>query len=80
LGNAISFYLTLLTHHLIIGKPLDYWVIDVTERKLHVFRSPNQDGYESETVLREDATISPLQFPNAIVIVRDLLPKVRPSL
>ena len=55
----------------------DYWVLDVTERKLHVFRSPSQDGYQSETVLREDATVSPLQFPNAIAIVQDLLPKVR---
>jgi len=56
---------------------LDYWVLDITERKLHVFRSPSQDGYESETVLLEDAVISPLQFPDAIAIVRDLLPKVR---
>jgi Uma2 family endonuclease len=56
---------------------LDYWVLDVTERKLHVFRDPNQDGYQSETVLLEDAVVSPLQFPNAIAIVRDLLPKVR---
>jgi len=56
---------------------LDCWVLDVTERKLHVFRSPSQDGYESETVLLEDAVISPLQFPDAIAIVRDLLPKVR---
>jgi len=56
---------------------LDCWVLDVTERKLHVFREPSQDGYESETVLLEDAVISPLQFPDAIAIVRDLLPKVR---
>ncbi len=56
---------------------LDYWVLDVTERKLHVFRDPSHDGYQSETVLLEDATVSPLQFPNAIAIVRDLLPKVR---
>ena len=55
----------------------DYWVLDVTERKLHVFRSPTQDGYQSETVLLEDAVVSPLQFPNAIAIVRDLLPKIR---
>jgi Uma2 family endonuclease len=55
---------------------LDYWVLDVTERKLHVFRSPSQDGYQSEIVLLEDAVISPLQFPNEIAIVRDLLPKV----
>jgi Uma2 family endonuclease len=52
----------------------DYWVLDVSDRKLHVFREPNQDGYQSIVVLGDDASISPLQFPDISFMVRDMLP------
>ena len=37
---------------------VDYWVIDVNERKLHVFREPTQSGYENELILGEEENVS----------------------
>ncbi len=54
----------------------DYWVLDVLERKLHIFREPGQDRYQSEVVLAEDASATPLHFPEVRIEVKDLLPKV----
>ncbi|WP_293149880.1 MULTISPECIES: Uma2 family endonuclease [unclassified Microcoleus] len=51
----------------------DYWVLDVHNRQLHVFREPSQDGYQSIAVLGDDASISPLQFPDVSFMVRDML-------
>ncbi|MBW4507850.1 MAG: Uma2 family endonuclease [Scytonematopsis contorta HA4267-MV1] len=54
----------------------DYWVLDVLNRELYVFREPNKDGYQSKVILREDKTISPLQFPNIQIQVLEMLPPV----
>lgn len=51
----------------------DYWVLDVNNRQLHVFREPSQDGYQSIAVLGDDASISPLQFPDISFLVREML-------
>ncbi len=51
----------------------DYWVLDVNNRQLHVFREPTQDGCQSIAVLGDDASISPLQFPDVSFAVRDML-------
>ncbi|MBD2252205.1 Uma2 family endonuclease [Nostoc parmelioides] len=54
----------------------DYWVLDVINRQLHVFRQPTPQGYESKVVLAEDATITPLEFPDLQIAVLDMLPPV----
>ena len=54
----------------------DYWVLDVNERKLHVFREPTQEGYQSEVILSEEASLSPLQFPTLVIALQDMLPLV----
>ena len=51
----------------------DYWVLDVNNRQLHVFREPNQDGYKSIVVLGDDASISLLHFPDISFMVGDML-------
>jgi len=51
----------------------DYWVLDVNNRQLHVFREPSQDGYQSLVILAHDASISPLQFPDTSFLVREML-------
>ena len=55
---------------------VDYWVLDVVDRKLHRFGEPTQEGYQSEVILTEEATLSPLQFPNLAIALRDMLPAV----
>ncbi|GAX38473.1 Uma2 family endonuclease [Nodularia sp. NIES-3585] len=52
----------------------DYWVLDVISRQLHVFREPTQEGYKSVVILAEDATISPLEFPDLQIMVLEMLP------
>lgn len=54
----------------------DYWVLDVNERKLHVFREPTQEGYQSEMILSQEASLSPLQFPEEAIALQDILPPV----
>ena len=51
----------------------DYWILDVNQRKLHVYRLPSPDGYQSETILSEDVTISPLAFADCAIAPRELL-------
>jgi Uma2 family endonuclease len=51
----------------------DYWVLDVNARKLHVYRLPSPEGYQSETILSEDVTISPLAFSECMITVREML-------
>jgi len=52
----------------------DYWVLDVNERQLHVFREPTPEGYQSEVILSEEASLSPLQFPTLVIALQDMLP------
>ena len=52
----------------------DYWIIDVKQRRVFVLRNPGQETYEQEAVLDQDATITPLAFPNLAVEVEQLLP------
>ena len=52
----------------------DYWVMEVVERQLYIFREPTSDGYKSKVVLGEQETISPLQFPDLQIGVKEILP------
>ncbi len=54
----------------------DYWVLDVVDRQLYVFREPNQEGYQSKVILGEDGRISPLQFADLQIVVLEMLPPI----
>jgi Uma2 family endonuclease len=54
----------------------DYWILNVNERQLHVFREPTEDGYQSEVILGENASISPLQFPTFNIAILAMLPPI----
>ncbi|WP_049802689.1 Uma2 family endonuclease [Gloeothece verrucosa] len=51
----------------------DYWVLDVNNRQLYLFREPGQEGYSSQVILSENEEVSPLEFPELKFVVRDLL-------
>ncbi|NJP08792.1 MAG: Uma2 family endonuclease [Leptolyngbyaceae cyanobacterium RU_5_1] len=51
----------------------EYWVLDVNARRLHVYRSPSASGYQSETILTEELTISLLAFPDCAIVVKEVL-------
>lgn len=54
----------------------DYWVLDVNNRQLYVFREPSQNGYGTQLILAEDETISALQFPSLNLSIQAMLPPV----
>ncbi|MEB3294405.1 MAG: Uma2 family endonuclease [Synechococcales bacterium] len=52
----------------------DYWVIDVKNRQLHIFRDPTARGYTSHEILQEPDQITPLAFPKQVMALTDILP------
>jgi Uma2 family endonuclease len=52
----------------------EYWVVDIPNRLLHVFRDPIATGYATETILTTEDEVSPLSAPESAVRVADLLP------
>jgi Uma2 family endonuclease len=59
----------------------DYWIVNVTDRQLEVYRDPQPDptaplgySYRSRTVLRPPDTVSPLELPQTSIAVAELLP------
>lgn len=51
----------------------DYWVLDINNRQLYVFRLPSPDGYLSRQVLSDGEVISPLAFPDIKLSISDFL-------
>jgi Uma2 family endonuclease len=56
----------------------EYWIVNLTDVALEVYRDPHAapggSRYRSREVLRPPATISPLGAPGAIITVAQLLP------
>jgi Uma2 family endonuclease len=52
----------------------DYWVVDLKNRQIHVFRTPTPTGYASQLILAESQTVSPLAFSDVMVPIASLLP------
>jgi Uma2 family endonuclease len=51
----------------------DFWVLDINERQLHVFREPSDDGYRSQMILSEDSTVALSAFSKCTFCVREML-------
>jgi Uma2 family endonuclease len=54
----------------------DYWVVDLKNRQVHVFRNPTPTGYASQLILAESQTVSPLAFSDVIIPIASILPPV----
>ena len=54
----------------------EYWVLDVTGRRLYVHRRPASDGYREVRIYGETEEVSPLARPEAAVRVASFLPNV----
>jgi Uma2 family endonuclease len=54
----------------------DYWVVDLKNRQLHIFRNPTPTGYTSHLILSEPSEISPLAFPHISLSLTAILPPV----
>ena len=51
----------------------EYWLIDVNDATITVYRDPAPDGYRVEQTLRRGDRIAPLAFPDREIAVNDLL-------
>jgi Uma2 family endonuclease len=54
----------------------EYWVLDLKQRQLHVYREPNHQDYQTSIILTEEQAIAPLHFPNTKIKISEML---RPS-
>lgn len=54
----------------------DYWVLDLKNRQLHIFRNPTPTGYTSHLILTEPNQASPLAFPSIAIDLTSILPPV----
>lgn len=54
----------------------DYWVLDVSDRRVYVFREASETGYQSQAVLSETETLSPLEFTTCNITVEEMLQPV----
>lgn len=57
----------------------EYWIINLLERQVEVYRDPSGSRYRSRTIHHEGEMIIPLTAPNASVSISDLLPPSVPE-
>ena len=50
------------------------WLLDLVRRTLEIYRDPIDGAYQARTVLHAGDSISPLDCPEAVIKVSDLLP------
>lgn len=51
---------------------LDYWVLDVNDRQVYIFREPTQAGYQQKTTLSTNTMLAPVAFPDREVLLNQL--------
>jgi Uma2 family endonuclease len=52
----------------------EYWIVNLPERQIEVYRDPSGSRYRSITLYGEGEAVAPLAAPLAAMPVRDLLP------
>lgn len=54
----------------------EYWVLDVRNRQLHIFRNPTATGYTRHLIRSESHQVSLLAFPHVTISIDSLLPPI----
>jgi Uma2 family endonuclease len=54
----------------------EYWVVDIKNRQVQIFRNPTPTGYTSQLILTEVHSVSPLAFPEIVLSIGSILPPV----
>ncbi|MEX2173736.1 MAG: Uma2 family endonuclease [Pirellulaceae bacterium] len=54
------------------GGIADYWVVDVQQRTVHLFRQPGKRGYGQRLTYKEGQQLSPLAFPQVAIDLSEL--------
>jgi Uma2 family endonuclease len=53
---------------------VEYWVVDLKNRQVHIFQNPTPTGYANHLILKEPNDFSPLAFPNIVLNLTSILP------
>lgn len=53
---------------------IDYWVVDLKNRQLHIFRDPTPRGYGSHLILQEPNEAATLAFAEVSIALSDIFP------
>lgn len=54
---------------------IEYWVLEVINRQINIFRDPSPNGYLSKSVVADGDSISLLAFGDYEIVVSDLIRK-----
>jgi Uma2 family endonuclease len=54
----------------------EYWVVDIKNRQVQIFRHPTATGYTSQLILTEAHSVSPLAFPELVISIASILPPI----
>lgn len=52
----------------------EYWILDVSEERLEVYRNPGEGGYETRLLLTSGNSVTPMASPGRTIAVADILP------
>lgn len=55
----------------------EYWIINLNEHRLEIYRQPIGDRYQQVTILQPNDTVTALAQPRQVMAVVDLLPRPR---
>jgi Uma2 family endonuclease len=64
--STLAFDLTTKASLYARAQIVEYWVLDVADRRLIVHRDPGAGSYETVAVYRENEAVSPLAAPHAV--------------
>lgn len=52
---------------------VDYWIVNLPDRRIEVYRQPRLDGYRTVTYYAPGETLSPLAFPEMLIDTVEIL-------
>jgi Uma2 family endonuclease len=73
--SSIGFDMTVKAALYARARIMEYWVLDVNERRLIVHRDPTAGKYTTVTVYREHESVSPITAPHAEFRAADAFPR-----
>jgi Uma2 family endonuclease len=52
----------------------EYWLLNLVDRQLEVYRNPTEIGYDSSTIYSAGESVEPLHAPGQTIQIADMLP------
>lgn len=77
--SSIRYDLTTKARLYAEGDVPEYWVLDVHERVLHIFRDPRDGAYLSRTKHEPGSRVAPVSWPDFEIDVESLFPSETPT-